>query len=525
MGVSWVIAMILPYLSGKYIDLLVHIKNKSDIYFYTKLILLLGILNCFVSYLKSIIYAKLNNKTVNCMNMYLIEHIKRLPVSFFKNTNSVYIVQRIMSDSNEIISFTINEVIALVMNIVTCMAAFMIMYKLNMKVASMLLIVIPVYLVIYKTFKNKLYLVRKNYLEKHNEFVSSMNQQLNKVMFIKFNSLFDFMENKIKVVFQEYFSHIVKFTKVTYLYGNIGQAVDSIANVLLFLYGGIEIYKGNLSVGEFTIINLYFNMAFEAIQYILKFGSTYQKSLVSYDRVNELLQIKEEINGYKELLDIKAIHLENVEFSYSEKQKILNDFNYNFEKGNIYSIKGVNGSGKSTLIKVILGIEQNYKGNIFFDESDLKDVNMYQLRKKTIGITEQEPTLLNDTLKNNLILNNSRAISDDEIMTYCKKLGLCNLIDSLEDGLETTIDENNSNISGGEKQKISIIKALLKKPNIIILDEPSSALDVNSINNLKDILFDLKENSIIIIISHDEKMLGFADKILNITEQENFSLI
>lgn len=481
--ISWLVSMVIPYFTGKYIDLLVNIKNKSDIYFYTKVILILGIISCFSSYFKNIVYQKLESNAVNSMNLYLIEHIKRLPLSFFRNTNSVYIIERIRTDTKELINFNINQIIILIINIFTCIISFRIMFSLNLKIGAVFLAVMPIYIGIYSIFKNKLYSARKNYIETYNSFISSMNQQIDNVLYIKLNSLYNFMHKKIKTRFEEFFTYIMKLTKIDSLYGNINNSVDSVANVILFLYGGLEIYKGNLTVGEFTIINLYFNMAFESIQYFVTFGGVYQRTLVSYNRINEILQTPKENNGFKVLKNASTIKLENVNFSYTESQHILTNFNYSFKRGTIYCVKGFNGSGKSTLIKVLLGIEQKYTGKIFIEDVQLEDLNMYELRRNLIGITEQEPILLNDTLKNNLILNNSKAIDNEKIIDYCKKLCLTTLIESLPNGLDTIIDENNFNISGGEKQKISIIKALLKNPDIIILDEPSSALDENSIDN------------------------------------------
>ncbi|WBW95071.1 ABC transporter ATP-binding protein [Oceanirhabdus sp. W0125-5] len=514
--VSWIVSITIPYLSGKYIDLLVSIKDKLDIYFYTKAILVIGVIGCFSSYFKSIVYEKIYSRSVNGINLYLIEHIRKLPLSFFRNTNSVYLVQRIRMDSSELIYFSISEVINLIIKIFTCLTSFVIMFKLNYKVASILLIVIPIYIVIYKLFGQRLYSCRHNYIEKDNSYVASLNQQINNIQFIKLNSLYSYMNTKIRVIFEDFFSYIMKLIRVNSLYENISDCVDSIANVILFLYGGLEIYNGNLTVGEFTIMNLYFNMAFASIQYFVKFGGIYQRVLVSYNRVIEILQIPNENNGTIVLNQINNIKLENIEFSYSEKQKIIANFNYYFEKGKIYCLKGLNGSGKSTLIKLMLGIEQNYKGNILFDGVKLEDIDMYELRNNKIGITEQEPTLLNDTLRSNLILNNNKLIKDEKIINYCNELGLNSLTKNFSNGLDTILDENNTNISGGEKQKISIIKTLLKDPDVLILDEPTSALDENSIKKLENILLSLKKNKIIIIISHNDSILDFANNVIDI---------
>lgn len=511
---SCLMTISIPFFTGQLIDVFVDLHDLSTLFFFIKIIICLFLVSLISSYCKSILYDYLYSKTVNEMCLDILSYIRKLPLSYFRENNSVYLIERITQDSNELISF-INEYLNLFIQIITLCIGIIIMLLLNLKIALLLVLLFPFYILTYVIFKQKLYELKKRYIEKDNAFISSLNQQICKISFIKLNGLYDFMHSKISFIFNDFFSYIIRFTKVLYLYLNTSDFFTKTATIILYLYGGIEIYKKNLSIGQFSIINLYFGLTFTSIQYFITYGEKYQSALVSYNRLTETFQNPLEINGDIKLDTISRIKLDNVSFSYHKEKKVLNNFNYEFNRANLYLIQGCNGSGKSTLVKVLLGIEQGYQGSITYNDIELKKLDSYLMKKLLIGITEQEPFLLNDTLRNNLLLDNT-CIIDSKILELCKKLNLENLITKLPFGLDTVIDENNSVISGGEKQKLSIIRTLLKNPDVIILDEPSSAMDENSISKLKELLLQLKSTKIIIMISHDDKLLSVADKIVTI---------
>lgn len=258
---------------------------------------------------------------------------------------------------------------------------------------------------------------------------------------------------------------------------------------------------------EFVIIKNYYTMLLQASTQIIAILKTYPNMLVSKKRLNEILNIPSENNGNTLLKKIDSVKLEDFSFSYNSK-KIFEHFNYEFHKGNIYLIKGKNGVGKTTLINNILGLYiESYGGDILYNNYSIKELNLYEMRKNLISITEQEPVLFyqGNILKN--IENNSNAAA----MRLIKNFGLKDI------GVEQC--------SGGEKQKISIINSLLKNGELLILDEPSSALDKNSTIYLQKELVKLKSQKIIIIISHDLQMDKIADKILDLDDKNNEEII
>jgi len=247
----------------------------------------------------------------------------------------------------------------------------------------------------------------------------------------------------------------------------------------------------------------------------MSLGEGYQKAKYSYLRLKELIEIPIECNGLIRLQNIESIEFKNISFAYNNAD-IINSISYKFEKGNIYCVVGSNGCGKSTLIDLILGIlNENYKGTIFYNNNNIVDLDMYFIRKNLISVVEQEPTLIPHKIYDNLTYNCNISNADD-VSKLLNKFNLDTMINLLPDGINTVIYDDCKNISGGEKQKISIINALLNNSDLLVLDEPSSALDFKSMIALKETLYNIRNNKIIIIVTHDNNLIELADYIVKL---------
>ena len=289
--------------------------------------------------------------------------------------------------------------------------------------------------------------------------------------------------------------------------------VSTIAMILLYIIGGVAIIEGKLTVGYFTIITSLFNSMVSSAKYFLELGQNYQNSL---NRIMELLDIPQQKEGDIILRDIEKIEFKDITFSHGER-KIFNKFSYEFHNGNIYCILGENGIGKSTFIDLLLGLYlDEYIGGIYINDCELHQLNLEELRRKKIGVCEQQPILLSDTIEMNIKLNvgtNEKCI--DELQ---EKIGLKQYICKLEDGYNTKINNLSNNLSGGEKQKISLARLFKQDPDVMILDEPTSAMDKESTCNFYNQLDKVKNDKIIILITHDISLVNKNAIIVNFDE-------
>lgn len=508
--VIWGISMYLPIVNGEFIDALVEGNTLNRIYSILIIISLLSILNVILTYISNVLKVKIASTTNFKISYHLLDHIKKLPISFFYNQNSAYLSQRINMDASSLSEFVLNKIINFVFNVFSLVLSAFILIDINTRISSILILLIPIYILLYFIFKKRLYNLNYKSKESQNLYFGSINSQLENTKFIKLNSLNYILNENLKNKFNIAYESIINITKASNMFSNSGVMITVTANILILLLAINQILNGELSIGQFTIISTYFNTVISSIEYCLSFLDSYQSSLVSYRRIQELFNIKEEINGNIRVKHINRILIENLSFKHYEKQIIAN-LNAEFKKGFIYRVVGENGAGKSSLLNIVAGLYNgNYGGTIKYDENDILDLDMYSIRKDLIGVVEQEPHLLNDSIINNITYNLDNYDSN-KLEYLLEQFNLNNFISKLENGLDTNILEKSCNISGGEKQKIGLIRTLLKNPDVIILDEANSALDIDSKINLSLMLEEEKENKIIILVSHSNTFDEIVD--------------
>ncbi len=513
---GWLLSVGLPYITGNFIDKIIALKDISVIIFFTKAIILFSVLDMINTYIVTMITVNFKTKIVYKINYDLIEYVKRLPLDFFNSNDSAYLNQRINQDSNQIVNFIFDNVLGFILSIFTLVGVVTIVWRINYKILFIILLIIPCYILFYYFFRKKLYKNSLELRESQNKLFSKMNEQFKIIKLIKINVWFQELGRRMDDKFNIFFKSTMKNTKTTFFYNNFIKGLRYTCTILLICFGGIEIINNRMTIGNFTMINSYFFMLLDSTGFFLRFGQAWQENLVSWNRVREIRFRDQDNNGSVKLESISEISLTDLDFGYSSDKNIISRFNYTFEKGKIYGIVGNNGTGKSTLIDLIIGLRYSYCGRISYNNIDMKDIDMYQLRKNHISLVEQEPVLLQDTVKNNIIFGLDKH-DDDYLNNLCEDFGITDLLYSRVNDSGNIISENNTNVSGGEKQKISLIKSLLKNPDMLILDEPISALDISTVNKLKEYLLKIKHSKIILIISHNNSIMDIVDNTISFT--------
>jgi ATP-binding cassette subfamily C protein len=329
----------------------------------------------------------------------------------------------------------------------------------------------------------------------------------------------------MKTGFGALFQTIMKNTRLSYVFNNADALVRYLANMIIFIYSGFQIMGGHMTIGQFTMINAYSVMVIGGLSVFLGFGKTYRSTLVAYDRIMEIQNTEKEENGISIIDSVDRIVVKNLGFSYGDRQ-IFKNLNFEMTKGNIYTIVGENGSGKSTLLGVLTGMAQGCEGEVWFGSANLRDLNVYHLRDKCLAIVDQEPVLYFESLRENIMpgvlgRNSSEDVRgagsrEKELSYWIDKLNLTDLITSLPGGLDYNISEKTTNLSGGEKQRLAEVGALIKNVDVIILDEPNSALDKNSLMLLCEVLKEIKRDKIVIVVTHDRMLIEIADVVVEV---------
>lgn len=508
---SNIISLLLPYISGNLLDQLV---QATDTYFLINYIIIfssLSMVDIIFGYVSSRMYIKLQTEITFELNADAISHIQKKSMKFAKTQDTSYITQKINNDSNVLITFCISVLQQIIINIIKFIVSLIFIFSVNTYLAIIMLVLNLIYFASYKILKKIIFKANYELKEGQAHFFGRLNEQLLNVKFIQMHGIEQDFFKRLRTSFFHLLGVGLKYQKLSYLFSSIDKFILILANIFIFLIGGISVINGSLSIGYFTIILSYFNIMMSSTSYLFMLGQSIQESTVSYKRLEDILSTKEQSNGDEILTSIESVTIKNLTFSYGDNC-LYDDFNATFEKGKIYALTGENGSGKSTLIDIIVGLYvEEFTGEILYNEKPINQLDMIKIRKSLIAISEQEPLLLPDTFKYNITLNEQLSLDENKFKELCYHLNLCEFIDSLTDGLNTIITENSSNISGGEKQKISLMRAFLRNSSILILDEPTSALDKESQIRLMEYLCSICNEKIILISTHSKELINLCD--------------
>ena len=359
-----------------------------------------------------------------------------------------------------------------------------------------------------------------------NEYVSSLqeNFSLAKII-IGFAS-----QNKSKEILRSKFDNHVnatlKASTFNFLITNFYAPLAILGIIMIY-------YTGNyfmLSLSEIAVIFVTYYKIIPTIKEILNAKNSLDSSYPSYQQVMNLQTRAKELKknfGKDKFIGFKdEIKLENVDFSYDSKNKIINDLSLKIKKGEFVAFVGESGTGKSTIIDLIMGLNNPQNGKILIDDNSLENLDINSFRKK-IGYIPQTGLLFNMSILDNIRWANE-TVSDEEIREVCKQAFAHDFIKNFEDGYNTVVGERGVRLSGGQLQRISLARALIKDPDILILDEATSALDINSEQYIQNTLKSIYSSKTIVAIAHRLSTIQTADKIFvikngSLKEEGNFN--
>lgn len=510
-----ILNLFLPLIAGNFINKLISNPRMGIITQYCLVILILNLISYFLAYMIMRLNISIQiNSTFN-LNKNILQKIQRVSLLYLQNKDIAYMNQRINNDVNTMVIFVINVIKDVLVNMISLLFSISFLFRISELIFFVFFIVLILYILLYKTLKRRLLLLKKLVLERQSEYFSKLQEMLTYVKFTKIYNYTDFLIKPLTKKNDELKKTLLENQKYTYILTVSEQIIVMIFQICLYIIGGVQVINGKLSVGMFTIMSTYLGNVITSFKYFSTLYQQYLSAYVSYQRIIEFENLKDDNCGNMNIEDVEEIFLDNFSYTYNTQNKIIDNINYKFKVNEIYFISGKNGSGKTTLVNSILGLYSEYDGNILVDGYSIKNINMYSFREKFVSFIDQHGLLINSSIYENISLNQN--ISIKTIETYLLDFGLIKAYDEANEYLSKNINELSSNLSGGECQKICLIREFLRNKKVMIFDEPTSYLDVYSKNVFIKYVRNLKENHIVIIILHDEELFQKIDgKYLNL---------
>lgn len=513
--ISSFITIPVPYLTKIVIDkVLLGSKNAKLLVNLVIIMAILHIARSVFSGITQYLFTKLNQEIIATLKSELFKKILKLPFSFYDQAQTGYLLSRIGEIEGLGFFFSSTLVSQLIRLGEFIFALFMLFY-LNWKLTLIALSILPFYYLALKPLSQRITYITKDVLESSAKLMGKVEERISGAEVIKLFATEEREAMEIEKGFKEISRKNILQSIIFTLFSEFNITLIALGGLLILWRGGLDIINGSFTLGSYIAFTSYVQRLYGPIQSLATFNFTIYPALVSLKRVTEIMEMAKEEEGEITINKLReGISFVNVSFSYDGKNKVLENINLDIKVGEKVAIVGPNGSGKTTLIRLLLRMYKPLEGKIFIDGIDLDKIKLSSLREK-IGIVSQNIFLFNDTVRNNISYANPN-ISDNEINNLLKEIDLYHFfMEGFPNGLDTIIGERGVRISGGQKKVIAFLRAILKNPEILILDEATSEIDTRVEEKIfKFIKEKMKDTTCVIITPKDLPKETFINKIV-----------
>ncbi len=497
-------------------------ENLSSISFLILLVIAVGVasvvLNILESYLSSIYQQQM---TFNVQTS-LFDHVLRFPMSFIKSKQTGYLMSRVSDDVSMMQYLFSDAVTTIISNLFYLVFGVAILVSMNARLAALIACVIPVYIAVRYLFSDRIRALSRKEREFNSEVSRDMQEAISGVEVVKSYAMEKKEVGKIASKLQNVIrTRIARSVLMAFASSFMSGTMFGLTIVVMF-FGAFDIQAGRMTIGDYVAFITYIMFLSNAVNMLYRTYLTFQPAFASMDRLKEMFDIAPEFE-WDEKEKKKPDHVrgnvkfENVTFSYGSEPTLKN-ISFEVRPGETVALVGHSGAGKTTLVSLLLKLYVPQSGKIMLDGVDLNELDHSWLRQQ-ISIVSQDIFLFNDTIENNIKYGRPEA-SREDVVRVAKKARIHDFIESLPDGYDTLIGERGTKLSVGQRQRISIARAFLKDTPLIILDEPTSAIDPETELHLKESLDELMKGRTTFIISHRMSLTDIASFIVVIEEGE-----
>ena len=519
--ISSVLNLMPSVLTGKIIDegLIGQSMQKLILFIVLSLAVTLGanLIGVLESYMNTWIAQHITYDMRN--KMYL--HLQKMSQRFFTSNNQGDIITRMTSDISGVQQIITSTLTSILSNSITLIVALVVMFQQSWVLALVGIAVIPLFIIPTRSAGK----TRWSITAESQACSDEINGILNETMSVSGQLLVKLFGME-KAEYDRYEKANKRMVQLNIREGMAGRwfrvalsTFSGIGPMLLYLVGGILMmqFDSSLTVGDITVLVALLGKMYGPVNQLLNIQVDWIRSMAMFTRIFEYYDMPVEIESAPDAIrpETRAkgeVEFKNVGFYYEKERQILADINFTLESGKCIAVVGPSGSGKSTLVNLIPRLWDVTAGTVTFDDVDVRKLDLEYLREN-IGIVSQETYLFNGTIRDNLLYAKPGA-TEEELINACKKANIYDFVEKQDSGLDTVVGNRGLKLSGGEKQRISIARVLLKDPALMIFDEATSALDSISEQKIQDAIEPLIASRTSILIAHRLSTILAADEIL-----------
>lgn len=507
--------MLTPQITKRIID---DVIGKGELEILSGLLLMIfiiGLGRCIFGYLKEFTFDFVSSKIANKIRAHLFKHIQGLSVNFFDKNNTGELMSRVKDDVDKIwsalgfVGMLVVEVTVHTSIVLYCM------FHLSNKLFIIPIIAMPAVAVIAIVMERKLDKVYEEISEENAKLNTVAQENLAGVRTVKAFARERFEIKKFLSHNERYYDLNMQQSRVLIKYHPLFQFITKLLPVVTIVYGGYLVIQGELTLGTLGAFIEYCNYIVWPMEMLGWLTNDFASAFASRKKIKKIYEESSSIVEKEEPVALEHVK-GNIEFNHVsfsiDNKAILDDISFRLKSGHTIGIMGATGTGKTSIINLLQRFYDVSSGSIKLDGVDIRDVSLSDLRKN-ISLVMQDVFLFSDTINENVKLGKKDLLQEDTIKRALEKAQAKDFIEKMEEQYETVIGERGVGLSGGQKQRISIARALSKTAPILILDDSTSALDMETESLIQETLTHLK-NTTKIIIAHRISAVRNADEIL-----------
>jgi len=445
----------------------------------------------------------------------LIDRVLHFPKSFFDDKQTGYLQSRLTEDVDGIRWFFSSTIVHVISNLLRFIGGVVFLFYLEWRLSIAVLILLPGLVGMIRYFSGRIHILSHQAMEHKADVSGHFQESLSEASLIKAYANEDRARNHLMSSFRNVFQINLEQRAINSLAGLSINAMPGLARIISLAVGAVWVIKGQWTIGSLLAFQAYLAYVFGPAQFLASSNLQFQKALAALERVSAIFDIAPEDNrkdGRKVDKLMGDIEFRKVSFGYNGYEPVLKDISLHIRPGERVALVGPSGIGKTTLVSLILRFYQAAGGEIYFDGLPASDYHTDSLRRR-IGYASQHPKVLSATVFENLSYGDPQA-GKEQILQAARISAIHDDIEKLPQSYETVIGEKGLTLSEGQKQRLSIARALVKDPDILILDEPTSALDSMTEKSIFDALPSQVNGKTVIVASHRISTIRQADRII-----------
>lgn len=467
-------------------------------------VILLKLFTVILSVLRTQLLVYLSQKLDIALLLGYYDHVLKLPMNFFGTRKVGEIISR-FQDASSIRDAISNATLTVMIDTLMAVAGGLILFFKNKILFAIAFMMVILYALLVLIFNKPYKKANERQMEDNAQLTSYLVESLNGIQTIKAFNGEQTVQTETEFKFIRLLKSIFKLSCIGNAQEGLKAFVEAVGGVVILWVGAYNVLHGNMTIGSLVAFNALLAYFLDPVKNLINLQPTLQTAMVASDRLGEILDLEIEKNEAQQRKVSPAslkgdIHLEDISFRYGTRQLVLEHFSMHINSRQSVAIVGESGAGKTTIAKLLLNMYQYEAGSITIADYSLPDISLEVLREK-IAYIPQETFLFSGTIMENLTFGLENP--DMEEVIKCAKLAqLHEFVNSLPLRYETHLDENGSNLSGGQRQRIAIARAMLKKPEILILDEATSNLDAVTEKAIQETIDSYSSGMTTIIIAH-----------------------